>query len=50
MNEANFDNVYLPDPANPISIAFPLGYLRILAVLIICSIAYLNKTKSNLSL
>jgi hypothetical protein len=35
MNEASFVKDYLPEPPTPISIAFPLGYLKIRAILLL---------------
>jgi hypothetical protein len=37
--------LYFPEPPTPISIIWPLGYLRTLAILKTCSIASSNKTK-----
>lgn len=48
--EANLAKLYLPDPPTPISIAFPLGCLSILATLKTCSKASSKKTRSILSL
>lgn len=49
MYEDNFERLCLPLPPTPISIALPLGCLKILQILKICSTASSKKTKSSLS-
>ncbi len=45
IKEANLDRDYLPDPPTPINKAWPVGKSRILAILDICPIASLNRTR-----
>jgi hypothetical protein len=49
MNEDSLDKLCLPLPPTPINIALPLGCLKILQILNICSTASSKKTKSSLS-
>ena len=44
MNVAILLKLYLPDPPTPNSNAFPLGYLKTLVILLICSHASKNST------
>ncbi len=45
MNEDNLANDYFPDPPTPINNAFPTPNSKILTILAMCCIAYLNRTK-----